>query len=199
MLMFSTIDGVAEFPDYPDDPAVPSNNSEQPMWSPRMETFDTLFLGRIAYEKWFGYWPKQRDDPAATPFMKSFSRFTDRVDKVVVSKTLKSADWPGSRIVRGDLAGEVTRLKALPGLDMVVGGGPRLGQSFLELDLVDELMVEVFPSVVGRGKPFYHIDSNPDNPEDVVPIGAPGRHDFKPVEARLLPDGTLHLWYRRNR
>jgi riboflavin biosynthesis pyrimidine reductase len=82
---------------------------------------------------------------------------------------------------------------------MAVLGGPRLAQAFLERDLVDEMMFQILPSVVGRGRPFFRIAANPDNPEDRIPIGAPGRHDFKPQEATLRPDGTVFLRYRRTR
>jgi hypothetical protein len=102
----------------------------------------------------------------------------------VFSKTLKSANWPKSRIVRGDLGEEIVRLKSLPGKDIVLGGGPRLAQSFLERELADELYIEMFPSIVGRGKPLFCVAGNPDHSEDVVPQGAPGRHDFTLIEAR---------------
>lgn len=198
-MMWTTLDGVAEWPDYPEDPASTHDASEEPMYAPRMASIDTIFLGRNTYEKWASFWPKMKDDPNARPFDKSFSRFADRVEKVVFSKTLARADWPNSRIVRGDISQEVARLKDLPGGDMALLGGPRLGQAFLERDLVDELILQVAPSVVGRGKPFFRVAANPDNQEDIVPIGAPGRRDFKPVEAKLSPDGTLFLWYRRAR
>lgn len=198
MIMFTTLDGVAEFPEYPEDAAAAVAQTVQEMWTSRMSSIDTLFLGRVTYEKWASFWPQQKNDPAANPFMRSFSRFADRAEKVVFSKTLARADWPNSRIVRDDISKEVTRLKGLPGGDMSVGG-PRLAQSFLEHDLVDELLLEVSPSLVGRGKPVFRVAADPDHADDIVPIGAPGRLDFKPVETKLLPDGQLFLWYRRAR
>ena len=45
--------------------------------------------------------------------------------KVVFSKTLSSADWPESRIARGDTAEEIARLKAEPGGEIVAHGGVR--------------------------------------------------------------------------
>lgn len=199
MMMFTTIDGVAEFPVYPEDASKAQDDSEQSMWTPRMKSIDTLFLGRKTYEKWASYWPLQLHDPDANPFMRSFSAFADRASKVVFSKSLKKADWKNSRIVRGDISREVTRLKKLKGGDMAVGGGPRLAQSFLEKDLVDELMLEVFPSLLGKGRPLFHLDADPDREQDFIPLGVPGRRDFKIVEARVTPDGSLLTWYRRAR
>jgi len=197
ILMFMTLDGVAEFPDTGEDADSNATSEGPPMWNSRMDSTDTLLLGRQTYEKWAAYWPGQQNNPSATPFQKKFSRFADRTEKVVFSKTLKSADWPKSRIVRGDLGEEVARLKSLPGKDIVLGGGPKLAQSFLERDLADELFITMFPSIVGGGKPFFRVAGNPDHSEDVVPLGAPGRHDFKLIEARLLRDGEVLLHYAR--
>jgi dihydrofolate reductase len=197
MLMFMTLDGVAEFPDYGEDPGSASAGEGPPMWNSRMESTDTLLLGRRTYEKWAGFWPRWKNEPSAAKFMREFSRFADRAEKVVFSKTLKSADWPNSRIVRGDPAKEVARLKTLPGKDIVLGGGPRLAQSFLNRDLVDDLFITMSPSIVGGGKPLFHVVSDPDHEEDVVPRGAPGRHDFKVIETRALEDGTVLLHFAR--
>jgi dihydrofolate reductase len=195
VLMFMTLDGVAEFPDY-EDPDSDASGDGPPMWNSQMDTTDTLLLGRKTYEKWAAYWPGQQKNPSATPFQKRFSQFADRVEKVVFSKTLKSADWPKSRIVRGDLGEEIVRIRSLPGKDIVLGGGPRLAQSLLERDLADELFLIMFPSIVGKGKPLFRVVSTPDNNEDVVPRGAPGRHDFRLIEA--LPLGsTIQLHYSR--
>lgn len=195
MIMFMTLDGVAEFPRYERRPAaVPA---EDPMWSPRMEKIDTIFLGSRAYAKWAAFWPARKDDPKSDEWDREFSRFADRAEKVVFSKTLGSAAWENSRIVREDPADEVARLRRMEGKDMALGGGPRLAQSFLEKDLVDEMLLEVFPSIVGRGKPFFRVHGDPGNAEDVVPIGAPGRHDFRLLESRPLGDGTLFLHYAR--
>ncbi len=196
ILMHMTLDGVAELPDYGAEPDTAPEEPDDPMWDSRMESIDTLLLGRRTYELWAGFWPGKKSDSSASAWMKKFSRFADEAEKVVFSKTLPSADWPGSRIVRGDIVQEVARLKAQPGKDMAVGG-PRLAQSFLAADLADELLLEIFPSIVGRGKPLFRVVGDPDHGDDIVPLGASGRHDFHLVESRALRDGTLFVTYRR--
>lgn len=197
MIMFMTIDGVAEFPVGPSAGQGEDEMADDPMWSHRMSKIDTVLLGRKSYEKWAGYWPKQLNAPDATPFQKAFASFVDDAKKVVFSKTIRSADWRNTSIARGDAGEEVKRLKSLPGKDMALGGGPRLAQAFLERGLVDEMLLEVFPSLLGKGKPLFKVDLDPDNPEDFVPVGAPGRRDFKLLEARALKDGSLFLHYQR--
>lgn len=194
MIMYMTLDGIAEFPVY-DGPA--DDGSDDPMWTPRMGDIDTLLLGATAYRKWYAFWPARKSDPAAIPWEKEYSKFADRAEKVVFSKSLAKADWQNSRIFRGDPAEEVARLKSLPGMEIALGGGPRLAQSFLEEGLVDEMFLEIFPSIVGKGKLMFRVTPDPDNPEDVVKAGASGRHDFRLLESRQLKDGTLFVHYER--
>lgn len=196
-VMFMSLDGVAEFPIYAEQELGADADEPDPMWMPRMESIDTLILGRRTYQLWKSYWPGKRNDPGASDFQKTFAAFCDRAEKLVVSKTLTEADWPTSRIVRGDLTEEVARLKAAPGKDIAIGGGPRVLQSFLERGLVDDLIISMAPSLLGHGKPFFHVDLEPDSTRDAVPEGAEGRQDFQLVESKALNDGTLFLHYRR--
>jgi dihydrofolate reductase len=197
MPMFLTLDGIAELPDYAEAPDADSPDEGPPMWTGRLESTDTLLLGRLTYERWAGFWPPVKNDPSAGKFMQEFSRFADRVEKVVFSQSLSSADWPNSRIVRGDLGEEVARLKSLPGKDIVVGGGPRLAQSLLDRELADELLLTILPSIVGGGKPAFRVKADPDHSDDLIPRGAPGRHDFRLIEARPEKSGAILLHYAR--
>jgi len=98
----------------------------------------------------------------------SLREFADRVERIAFSRTLVSAPWQKSRVIRGDISKEMDRLKSGPGGNMLLEGGLRLDQVFLRLGLVDELRLTVFPSVVGRGKPLFAVDRLPDNPDDMI-------------------------------
>lgn len=191
-----TIDGVAEWPEYPDDypddsAAGDSDGSDwgSAMYASYWDSVDTLLLGRHTYEKWAAFWPQVRKKPDAAGFPLQFSEFADRAEKVVFSRTLASAGWEKSRIVRGEVALEIERMKSQPGGNMLLGGGPRLAQEFLRRGLIDELRLTVYPSLVGRGKPLFKVDALPDNPEDRIPIRAPLRNDFRLVAARPFKAG----------
>jgi dihydrofolate reductase len=140
---------------------------------------------------------EQKNVPGNSQFMKDFSEFADRVEKVVFSKSLQSVEWPNSRIARGDPAQEIALIRGRPGGDLALGGGPRLIQSFIDQDLVDELLIDLEPSIVGYGKPFFRVRPDPDHEADLVPLGATGRHDFRTVEAKVLRKGEVYLHYRR--
>ena len=192
--MYMTLDGFAALADGPDDPEADRQFWEA-MWMGPMDNVDTLLLGRKTYEGWAGFWPGHVD--AENEHWRAFARFSTRVEKVVFSSTLQTATWANSRIVRGSVADEIARLKTLPGKNMIVAGGVQLVQSVLAEDLADELCLTVSPSLIGRGLPLFHMEPTPDHHDDVVPMGAPGRHDFRLLESRAFRSGAVFLHYAR--
>jgi dihydrofolate reductase len=86
-------------------------------------------MGRVTYQSMAETWPVSTEPVAA---------IMNNIGKVVFSRTLKSADWPESRIASGDTAEEIARLKAEPGGEIVAHGGARFVQSLARLGLVDE-------------------------------------------------------------
>ncbi len=197
MIMFETLDGRAHFPLY--DTAPYTDDAEDLMWTPRFESTDTILLGGNSYRKWAEYWPKQKDRPEASDFQKRFSRFADRAEKVVFSKSIPKPLWENSRIVKGPPGPEIAALKAKKGKDIALGGGPRLAQSLLAEDLVDEIILSMSPSIIGHGKPLFRTIDEPDNDEDMVPKNWQGRHDFLLVEARGMPDSQVFLHYAKGK
>ena len=194
MTMFMTIDGRAQLPIYS---GPPYTNEEDSIWKTLFDRIDTLILGRVTYTGWASFWPQRRDDPTASDWEKEFARFADRAEKIVFSTTLQESLWENTRIVRGKPAGEVARLRSLEGKDIAVCGGPRVAQSFLADDLIDEMLLVVAPSIVERGTPLFHTIDTPDGPGAWIPEGAPGRHDFVVREARAMKDANVFLRYER--
>jgi len=198
-VMQMTIDGVAEWPASGDESDQDDSDYWETLHASYWDSVDTLLLGRHTYEKWYGFWPGVRKSHDAGKYPRKFSEFADRVEKIVFSRTLESAPWEKSRIVRGDISNEMARLTSQPGGDLLLGGGPRLFQEFLRRGLVDELRLAVFPSVLGRGKPLFDVERLPDHPDDFIPLGSPLRHDFHLVEARPFQrgGGAVFLQYDR--
>ena len=190
--MYMTLDGFAALAAGPDDPEGDRQFWEA-MWTGPMKEVDTLLLGRKTYEGWASFWPGQVD--SEDEHWRAFARFANGVEKVVFSQTLRTADWANSRIVRGPVADEITRLRSLPGKNMIVAGGVQLVQSVLAQELADELCLTVSPSTIGRGLPLFHMEPTLDHHDDIVPLGAPGRHDFRLLESRPFRSGAVYLRY----
>src|SRR4051812_35119671 len=72
-----------------------------------LDTGDTLLLGRVTYEGFAGSWPHVPDSETASEEEKRYARKLNAMRKVVFSRTLASADWNGSTLVRSISADEV--------------------------------------------------------------------------------------------
>jgi dihydrofolate reductase len=109
--------------------------------------------GRRMYETMTAFWPTpQASDPGNPAYILEFTRIWQAMPKVVFSNTLDQAGW-GYRLVRGDAAEEVARLKALPGKDLAVGGAG-LAASLIRRDLIDIYELFVQPVILGSGTPY---------------------------------------------
>lgn len=105
-----------------------------------------FLMGRTSYEMMAPYWPTA-DHPSAEAM--------NAIPKIVFSRTLETADvWTETRIVSGDTAEEIARLKAEPGKDLVAHGGTAFLQSLIKLGVVDEYRLWVLPAVTGKGAPL---------------------------------------------
>jgi dihydrofolate reductase len=111
---------------------------------------DTILLGRVTYQEWVGYWPTSTDEPYASHI--------NNTPKYVVSTTLNKVEWgkwANARLIKGNLAEEIIKLKQQPGKNIGVAGSPTLVQSLLQNDLLDELTLMVHPVVVNSGKRLF--------------------------------------------
>ena len=108
--------------------------------------------GRGLYEV-MRYWETADANPDSTPVEVEYARRWQQVPTIVFSTTLEKVEG-NARLVKGDIAEEVAKLKAQPGKDMALGGAG-IGATFMRLGLVDEYWLYVYPVVVGGGKPFF--------------------------------------------
>jgi dihydrofolate reductase len=114
---------------------------------------EAQLLGRVTYEGFASSWPTMSGDPFSDKF--------NSMPKYVVSQTLKKADWNNSTILKGDVVEEVSKLKQRLRGNILVSGSARLVQTLLANDLVDELVLMVFPVVLGTGKRLFGEASDP--------------------------------------
>ena len=103
-------------------------------------------LGRKTYEGFAEAWPS-RDGEFADRF--------NSMPKYVVSSTLKDPEWTNTTVLGGDVKDAVGRLKDEVDGNIVVHGSRQLAQTLLDLDLVDELRLMVFPVVLGAGERLF--------------------------------------------
>jgi dihydrofolate reductase len=118
----------------------------------QLNAADTLIFGRVTYEMMAGYWTTEAaagGDPLVAAKMNG-------MPKLVVSRSLASADWSSTTLISGDLEDAMAELKPRDGGQLLVLGSARLTASLAESGLLDELRVMVNPVVLGRGSPLMH-------------------------------------------
>jgi dihydrofolate reductase len=126
--------------------------------------------GRGMYETMSAFWPVDGPNPSNPDYITEYARIWIDMPKVVFSKTLEKVDW-NSRLVRGDAAAEVARLKEQSGKDLSVGGA-NLAAELIRHDLVDEYQLFVNPVILGGGTPYF-----PQLGEQ-LPLELAGAHTF---------------------
>jgi dihydrofolate reductase len=136
---------------------------------------DALLLGRVTYQGFAQAWPGRSDEAG-------FADKFNSMPKYVFSTTLEQAEWNNSTLLKGDVAGEVSKLKQQPGGDILVNGSRTLVHTLMEHDLVDEYRLMVFPIVIGAGKRLFE-DGSKKTPLRLT--------EAKPVG----PDGVIVLTY----
>jgi dihydrofolate reductase len=132
-------------------------------------------LGRVTYEAFAKAWPSQEGD------------FADKINqgrKYVVSSTLTDPEWENTTVISENVPHHIARLKKETEGPILVAGSGTLVGTLLANDLVDELRLMVFPTVLGRGRRLFS--------EGI------GRLKFRLAETRTVgPDGVLVQTYAR--
>ena len=107
---------------------------------------EVQLLGRVTYEGFAEAWP-EREGP-----------FADKLNsdpKYVVSTTLKDPEWQNTTVISENVPEEITKLKDETDGVILVAGSGTLVRTLLENDLIDELRLMVFPTILGRGKRLF--------------------------------------------
>lgn len=137
------------------------------------DRFD-LLLGRRTYDLWSTYWPKASSSPMA-----------DRLNtakKYVVTHRPESLGWGPFERVGPDLTEGVRRIKSQDGPALVLWGSSTLTSTLLEQGLADEVLLVVYPVLLGTGKRFFADDTPP--------------RSFELVSSNPMPSGIILNTYK---
>jgi dihydrofolate reductase len=182
---FLTLDGIMQAPGGPEED--PTGGFTHGGWSFHYwdeamgeemgefmgKPFD-LLLGRKTYEIFAAHWPHSTD-PAADAL--------NNATKHVASRTLDGVEWSNSKLIEGDVAEQVAKLKEKDGPEIQVHGSADLIQTLLEHDLVDEFRLWFFPVVLGTGKRLFA--------DGAIPAG------LKLVDSKTFTTGVVMTTYER--
>jgi dihydrofolate reductase len=176
-----TLDGVVQDPDGAEGFRLggwfsQSGGTDLEAWSKvalsEWQPAQAWLLGRRSYEFFGSRWQARSGDLADK---------LNSMPKYVVSSTVDDLDWNNSKILKGDVISEVSKLKQeIKGRIFI--SGFQLGRTLIEHNLVDELRIVIFPVVLGEGKRFF----------EETGITKP----LRLVETSTVGDGLVHLTYQ---
>ncbi len=138
----------------------------------QLKSADMLLFGRVTYEGMAGYWPSAKGEVADR---------MNNIRKVVFSRTLEKASWNNTKLVKGNAAEEVAKLKEQSGKDLFIFGSANLSSTLMRHHLIDEYRLCLAPIVLGAGTPLFK--------------ASPETMKLKLIEARPLKSGGVILRY----
>jgi dihydrofolate reductase len=107
-----------------------------------------LAFGRITYQMMAGFWPS----PMAAEREPVMAERMNASPKIVFSRSLSSADWSNTRLLKGDAVQEIKKLKQQDGRDIVILGSGSIIRQLAEAGLIDEFQFLVTPVALGSGR-----------------------------------------------
>jgi dihydrofolate reductase len=137
------------------------------------ERFD-LLLGRRTYDLWAAFWPKVQGGP--------FADKLNAATKYVATHRPENLAWGPAKDLGSDALEGVRRLKSEDGPDLLICGSGTLTSVLLDRGWVDELVLMIYPLVLGRGTRCF---SNAADPSE-----------FAFVSSKATPSGVLINTYR---
>ncbi|WP_128515743.1 dihydrofolate reductase family protein [Tabrizicola thermarum] len=132
-----------------------------------------LLLGRKTYDVFAGYWPRQ-----AGPMADSLNG----ARKHVATHRPESLDWGPAESLGADIAAGIARVKAGDGPDLIVWGSSTLTPMLIAEGLADEVVLMVFPVMIGRGKRIF---------SDLVRPG-----ELTLIQSKATPSGVILSTYK---
>jgi dihydrofolate reductase len=136
-----------------------------------------LLFGRVTYEMMAGYWPT----PMAAQNSPAVAEHMNNLQKVVFSRTLDKASWNNTKLVKGDLATEVRKMKQESGEGLVIMGSGTIVSQLAQEGLIDEFQIVVCPIVIGSGRTLFE--------------GVKEKLDLKVTKSRTFGNGNVYTCY----
>jgi dihydrofolate reductase len=126
---------------------------------------DAFLFGRRTYEIFAGSWgtgswgTDQGNNPISVAL--------NTRPKYVASTTLADPQWADTTVLSGDVAAAIGELKAKPAGELQVHGSGRLVRWLFDNQLVDEIILLIYPVVVGQGTRLFP-DTGPDTALELI-------------------------------
>lgn len=133
---------------------------------------DALLMGQKTYESFAQIWPSRQGKDAER---------INSMPKYVASRTLREPLQWNARLIQGDVAEEIRKLKQEPAGSLLQYGVGELTYTMLQQGLVDEIRILVYPFAFGDGPRIFE---------------QMGVHRLKLLDTRTFSSGAVALHYQ---
>jgi dihydrofolate reductase len=144
----------------------------------QLNEVDTLLFGWKTYELMAGFWPTgaaKQDSPVIAEKMNA-------LPKIAFSRKERKVEWHNTRLITGNVGGEIMKLKNQPGKNIAIFGSSNLCVNLIQMGLIDEFRIMVNPVVLGRGHTLFH--------------GINDKLSLKLLKTRTFNSGNVLLYYQ---
>ncbi len=144
----------------------------------QLNEVDTLLFGWRTYELMAGFWPNdlgKQDSPVIAEKMNA-------LPKIAFSRKERKVEWQNTRLVTGNVGGEITKLKNQSGKNIAIFGSSNLCVSLIQMGLIDEFRIMVNPVVLGKGHTLFN--------------GINDKLNLKLLKTRTFNSGNVLLYYQ---
>lgn len=152
--MLVSLDGFIEGPEHELDWFEDGDPEFERYCDEMLDSVGLALYGRRAYELMLQYWPNAEKNPRSAADL-AFAQKMNALPKLVLSRTLETATWNNTTVLRDDVGDRIRELKRMPGKPIVAWAGAGLVRTLAELDLVDEYRMIVHPVLLGSGTPLF--------------------------------------------
>jgi dihydrofolate reductase len=110
-----------------------------------------LLFGRKTYDLMVSFWPTKQ----AYEMMPTVAGAMNNLPKVVFSRMMDTPEWSNTKLVKGNIVEEVSRMKNERGDNMVIMGSGSIVSQLTQAKLIDEYQLVVHPIVLGSGRTLF--------------------------------------------
>ncbi len=111
------------------------NTEKQWDYNKFLDRIDTVVMGKNCYDQKF------------------YEEFKEKTVFVATSKSMD--DYENINFINGDICKVILDEKKKEGKDIFLFGGGILIDSFIKADIIDEFIVGIIPTVLGKGRPLF--------------------------------------------
>jgi dihydrofolate reductase len=141
-----------------------------------------LLFGRKTYDLMASYWPTpmaSKNDPVVAEQM-------NKLPKVVFSRAMQQASWQNTKVIKGEIAAEIRKMKSADGPGMAIFGSGTIVAQLAQENLIDEYQIAIHPIVLGAGRTMF---------DGLMFEGLKKKLTLRPTKTRTFGNGIVFGCY----